>query len=64
VVIDLLVHRGEGDTPISELRRKNGGRVNLAEVMNEPAFGMHRACGGSQCYHKKDFLLELTAPPF
>ena len=41
VLADLLIHRGEGDTPISEL--PEGGRdirVNLADVMNSAAFSV------------------------
>jgi ATP-dependent Clp protease ATP-binding subunit ClpC len=61
VVIDLFVHRNEGDTPISELSPEtHGGRVNLAEVMNGPAFGIIERAADRSAITKKSLLLELT----
>lgn len=58
VVIDLLVHHGEGDLPISEL--PTAGRVNLASVMNRAAYVAIERATDRSVITKKSFLLELT----
>lgn len=58
VIIDLLVHRGEGDTPISELPPE--GRVNLAETMNRAAYAAIERSTDRSSITKKSFLLELA----
>jgi len=62
VVVDLLIHKGEGDTPISELPKE--GRVNLAGVMNVAAFGVIERAVDRSIVTKKSFLLELTSRLF
>jgi ATP-dependent Clp protease ATP-binding subunit ClpC len=62
VLVDLLVHRGEGDTPVSELPKT--GRINLAETMGVPAFTVIERAVDRSIITKKNFLLELTARLF
>lgn len=69
VVIDLLIHRGEGDTPISELPKdvpsgagaSGGIRINLAETMDRRAFSTIERALDRSIITKKSFLLELAA---
>jgi ATP-dependent Clp protease ATP-binding subunit ClpC len=58
VVIDLLIHRGEGDIPISELPKE--GKVNLAAVMDEAAFNVMERAMERAIIKKKKFVLELA----
>jgi ATP-dependent Clp protease ATP-binding subunit ClpC len=58
VAVDLFIHRGEGDTPISEL--PNSGRVNLAEVMTVPTFNVLERAVDRSLIMKKNFFLELA----
>jgi ATP-dependent Clp protease ATP-binding subunit ClpC len=59
VIIDLFVHKGQGDLPISEFPK--GGRINLASVISPSAFlVIERAIDGS-IIAKKGFLLELAS---
>lgn len=62
VMADLLVHRGQGDTPISELPK--AGRINLAKTMSVPATAMLERAADRSVITKKNFLLELTARLF
>jgi ATP-dependent Clp protease ATP-binding subunit ClpC len=62
VIVDLLVHRGEGDVPISELPK--GGKVNVGETMNTAAFAMIERAADRSIITKKNFLLELAARLF
>lgn len=61
VDIDLLIHHGEGDTPISELPRDAHTRVNLAGVMDTAAFNVIERAADRSAITKKSFLLELTS---
>jgi ATP-dependent Clp protease ATP-binding subunit ClpC len=58
VDIDLLLHHGEGDTPISELPKD--GKVNLAGTMNRAAFSIFERAVDRAAITKKSFLLELA----
>ena len=58
VVVDLFIHRGEGDLPISELPKQ--GKVNLAEVMDRSAFSALEHAVDRSVIMKKSFLLELA----
>jgi ATP-dependent Clp protease ATP-binding subunit ClpC len=62
VDIDILVHHGEGDTPISELPKD--GKINLAETMNRAAFSVFERAVDRAAITKKSFLLELTSRLF
>ncbi len=62
IVIDLLIHRGEGDTPISELPA--AGRVNLATVMDRASFAVIERAVDRSVIMGKSFLLELTSRLF
>jgi ATP-dependent Clp protease ATP-binding subunit ClpC len=65
VVIDLFVHRGEGDMPISELpKTAPNKKVNLADVMNIAAFNVLERAVDRSIITKKSFLLELTSRLF
>jgi ATP-dependent Clp protease ATP-binding subunit ClpC len=65
VVADLLLHRGEGDTPISEISREpQGARVNLADVMDSSAFAVLERAVDRSVIMKDSFLLELTSRLF
>jgi len=62
VIADLLIHRGEGDTPISELPEGgHGERVNLADVVDVQAFSVIERAVDRSVITKKSFLLELTS---
>lgn len=58
VLADLLVHHGEGDTPISDL--PGAGRVNVADTMSAAAFSVIERAVDRSIVTKKSFLLELT----
>jgi ATP-dependent Clp protease ATP-binding subunit ClpC len=60
--IDILVHHGEGDTPISELPKD--GKINLAGTMNRAAFNVLERAVDRSAITKKSFLLELTSRLF
>ena len=61
MVADLLMHRGEGDTPISEIAREPlGERVNLADVVDGAAFSVLERAVDRSVIMKNSFLLELT----
>ena len=62
VDIDLLMHHGEGDTPISKFPKE--GRVNLAGTMNRAAFNVLERAVDQAAITKKSFLLELTSRLF
>jgi ATP-dependent Clp protease ATP-binding subunit ClpC len=65
VVADLLIHRGEGDMPISELPEGgHGDRVNLADVMDVKAFSVIERAVDRSVITKQSFLLELTSRLF
>jgi ATP-dependent Clp protease ATP-binding subunit ClpC len=55
---DLWIHRGEGDTPISELPAK--GTVNLAAVTNAKAFSIIGRAADRSAITKKSFYPELA----
>lgn len=59
IIIDLMVHKGEGDLPISELPKE--GRVNLASVISPSAFTVIERAIDASVITKKSFLLELTS---
>ena len=58
--VDLSIHRGEGDTPIFELPKDAGVRVNLADVMDVSAFNALERAVDRSIITKKSFLLELA----
>ncbi len=60
--IDILVHHGEGDTPISDLPKN--GKVNLAGTMNQAAFNVLERAVDRAAITQKSFLLELTSRLF
>jgi ATP-dependent Clp protease ATP-binding subunit ClpC len=62
VDIDILVHHGEGDMPISELPKN--GKINLAGTMNRTAFNVLERAVDRSAITKKSFLLELTSRLF
>jgi ATP-dependent Clp protease ATP-binding subunit ClpC len=62
VDIDILVHHGEGDMPISELPKD--GKINLAGTMNEAAFNVFERAVDRAAITQKSFLLELTSRLF
>jgi len=62
VDVDIIVHHGEGDVPISELPKD--GKINLAETMNEAAFNVFERAVDRAAITKKSFLLELTSRLF
>ena len=65
VLADLLIHRGEGDTPISELPKDgHGARINLSDLMDVKAFGVTERAVDRSVITKKDFILELTGRLF
>ena len=65
VLADLLIHRGEGDTPISELPKDgHGARINLSDLMDVKAFGVIERAVDRSVITKKDFILELTGRLF
>jgi ATP-dependent Clp protease ATP-binding subunit ClpC len=59
VIIDLLVHKGEGDMPISELPKE--GRINLAALINPSAFLVIERGIDTSIISKKSFLLEMAS---
>ncbi len=56
---DLVVHRGQGDMPISEISFGDG-RVNLSRVTSPAAFGAIDRALDRSSITKKDFSLELA----
>jgi ATP-dependent Clp protease ATP-binding subunit ClpA len=61
--IDLLVHRGEGDVPISELdihAKKSSGRINLARLIAPSTFLIIERAADRSLITKKSFSLELA----
>jgi ATP-dependent Clp protease ATP-binding subunit ClpC len=58
-LIDLLVHHGQGDTPIFELDPK-GGKINLADVMSPAAFNAIERVLDRSVVTKRNFYLELA----
>jgi len=55
-LVDRVVHRKEGDLPISELP-KNGGKINLAEVTSPAAFSaLSRAFDSATFAHENFYL--------
>jgi ATP-dependent Clp protease ATP-binding subunit ClpC len=59
VLVDMLVHYGQGDVPISELSLKEG-RINLARVMSPSAFGALERVLDRSIVTKRNFYLELA----
>ena len=59
VIIDLIIHKGEGDMPISELPKE--GRINLASVINPSTMLVIERAIDTSIIAKKNFLLELTS---
>jgi ATP-dependent Clp protease ATP-binding subunit ClpC len=59
IVIDLALHHGEGDLPISEISKK-GGRVNLAKLLNPQAFAVIDRAADRSAITKKSFYLEVA----
>jgi hypothetical protein len=59
VIIDLVLHHGEGDLPISEISKK-GGRVNLAKILNPQAFAVLDRAADRTAITKKNFYLEVA----
>jgi ATP-dependent Clp protease ATP-binding subunit ClpC len=57
--IDRVVHRGEGDVPISELRQ--GNAINVAQVMLPAAFGILERAFDRSSVARQDFYLEIVS---
>ena len=65
IVGDILIHRGQGDVPISELSENaSNKRVNLATVMDAASLGVIERAVDRSVITKKSFLLELTSRLF
>ncbi len=59
VAADLLVHRGQGDVPISEISFGEG-RIDLAKVTSPAAFGAIERALDRSIITRKDFSAELA----
>lgn len=59
VLVDLAIHRGEGDVPISELPK--AGKINLAETMSPAASAAIERAADRSIITKKIFSSSL--PP-
>jgi ATP-dependent Clp protease ATP-binding subunit ClpC len=58
-LVDLLMHHGQGDVPISELDSK-GGKINLASVMSPATFNAIERVLDRSIVTKRNFFLELA----
>jgi ATP-dependent Clp protease ATP-binding subunit ClpC len=62
VIIDLIIHKGQGDLPISELPHgSNAKRINLASVIKPSAFLVIERAIDSSIIAKRSFILELAS---
>lgn len=61
VVIDLLIHRGEGDVPIAELDLKaSGGTINVAQSIRPPALIIIERAYDASRIGRRNFFAEMT----
>jgi ATP-dependent Clp protease ATP-binding subunit ClpC len=60
MLVDILVHRGEGDVPIAELPKPIAG-VNVAKSIRPAAFVVLERTFDASVIAKRNFFLEVTA---
>ncbi|HVO28373.1 MAG TPA: ATP-dependent Clp protease ATP-binding subunit [Candidatus Paceibacterota bacterium] len=57
-LLDLFIHRGQGDLPIAELPK--AGAVNIARIFRPSAFGALERAFDSSMLARRGFFLEMT----
>ncbi len=58
LLVDILIHRGEGDVPISELQKS--GAINVARVMRPATFAVLERTFDASVIKRKNFFMEAA----